>query len=172
VAHGEWCGRLLAANARGDDIVLWRDASRREAALVWLGLRQQNPRPAGKPNYALADFVAPEGGPPDFVGAFAVTAGLGIERKLAEFEAKKDDYSGLMLKSLADRLAEAFAEWLHRRVRTDLWGYARDEALDVPALTREEYRASVPRRAIRRAPTTRSRRRSSTCSTRGRSAWT
>jgi 5-methyltetrahydrofolate--homocysteine methyltransferase len=132
------------ANARGEDIVLWRDAARKEPALVWQGLRQQNPRPAGKPNYALADFVAPEGGPPDFVGAFAVTAGLGIERKLAEFEAKKDDYSGLMLKALADRLAEAFAEWLHRRVRTDLWGYARDEALDVPALTREEYRGIRP----------------------------
>jgi 5-methyltetrahydrofolate--homocysteine methyltransferase len=149
VIEGRWLtasgvAGFWPANARGDDIVLWRDASRREAALVWLGLRQQNPRPAGKPNYALADFVAPEGGPPDFVGAFAVTAGLGIERKLAEFEAKKDDYSGLMLKSLADRLAEAFAEFLHRRVRTDLWGYARDEALDVPALTREEYRGIRP----------------------------
>jgi 5-methyltetrahydrofolate--homocysteine methyltransferase len=132
------------ANARGEDIVLWRDASRREPALVWHGLRQQNPRPEGKPNYALADFVAPEGGPADFLGAFAVTAGLGIERKLAEFEAGKDDYSGLMLKALADRLAEAFAEWLHRRVRTDLWGYARDESLNVPALVREEYRGIRP----------------------------
>ncbi len=132
------------ANARGDDIVLWRDASRKEPALVWHGLRQQNPRPEGKPNYALADFVAPEGGPPDFLGAFAVTAGLGIERKLAEFAAKQDDYSGLMLKSLADRLAEAFAEWLHRRVRTELWGYARDESLDVRALVREEYRGIRP----------------------------
>ena len=88
------------ANARGDDIVLWRDASRKEPALVWHGLRQQNPRPEGKPNYALADFVAPEDGQPDFLGAFAVTAGLGIERSfLAEFAAKQDDYSGLLLKS-------------------------------------------------------------------------
>jgi 5-methyltetrahydrofolate--homocysteine methyltransferase len=132
------------ANARSEDIVLWREASRKEPALVWHGLRQQNPRPEGKPNYALADFVAPEGGPPDFLGAFAVTAGLGIERKLAEFAAKQDDYSGLMLKALADRLAEAFAEWLHRRVRTELWGYARDEALDARALAREEYRGIRP----------------------------
>ncbi len=146
-------GRWLTANgvigfwpasARDEDIVLWRDASRADAALVWHGLRQQNPRPPGKPNYTLADFVAPAGGPNDYVGAFAVTAGLGIERKLAEFEAKKDDYSGLMLKAIADRLAEAFAEWLHRKVRRELWGYARDETLDNAALIREEYRGIRP----------------------------
>ena len=132
------------ANARDEDIVLWRDESRTDAALVWHGLRQQNQRPPGKPNYALADFVAPVGGPNDYVGAFAVTAGVGIERKLAEFEAKKDDYSGLMLKAIADRLAEAFAEWLHRKVRRELWGYARDEALDNAGLIREEYRGIRP----------------------------
>jgi 5-methyltetrahydrofolate--homocysteine methyltransferase len=132
------------ANARDDDTVLWRNGSRRDIALVWHGLRQQNARPPGKPNYALADFVAPQNGPHDYVGAFAVTAGVGIERKLAKFEAKKDDYSSLMLKAIADRLAEAFAEWLHRKVRRELWGYARDETLDNAALIREEYRGIRP----------------------------
>src|SRR4029077_7721667 len=111
----------------------------------WRNLRQQNERPQGKPNYCLADFVAPKSsGVEDYVGAFAVTAGLGIERKLAEFEAKKDDYSAIMLKALADRLAEAFAEWLHMRVRREYWGYARDEALDNAAMIREEYRGIRP----------------------------
>jgi 5-methyltetrahydrofolate--homocysteine methyltransferase len=132
------------ANARGEDIVLWRDDGRDVPALVWHGLRQQNPRPPGKPNYALADFVAPEGAGSDYVGAFAVTAGLGIERKLDEFARNRDDYSALMLKALADRLAEAFAEWLHRKVRRELWGYARDESLDGAALIREEYRGIRP----------------------------
>src|SRR5262249_60896392 len=77
-------------------------------------------------------------------GAFAVTAGIGIERKLAEFEAKKDDYNAIMLKALADRLAEAFAEWLHMRVRREFWGYARDEGLDNAALIREEYQGIRP----------------------------
>ena len=80
----------------------------------------------------------------DYIGAFAVTAGLGIEKKLAEFEAKNDDYGAIMLKALADRLAEAFAEWLHRKVRRELWGYAADEALDAAALIREEYRGIRP----------------------------
>jgi len=130
------------ANARDEDIVLWRDESRDVPALVWYGLRQQNARPPGKPNYALADFVAPDGR--DYVGGFAVTAGIGIERRLREFAAAKDDYSALMLKSLADRLAEALAEWLHRKVRRELWGYARDETLDNDALIREEYRGIRP----------------------------
>ncbi len=80
----------------------------------------------------------------DYLGAFAVTAGLGIEKQLAEFEAAKDDYSAIMLKALADRLAEAFAEWLHTKVRREHWGYARDEALDATALVREEYRGIRP----------------------------
>jgi 5-methyltetrahydrofolate--homocysteine methyltransferase len=149
VIEGRWLAANGAvgfwpANARNEDIVLWRDQSRSDAALVWHGLRQQNPRPPGKPNYSLADFIAPDGGPHDYVGAFAVTAGLGIERKVAEFEAKKDDYSALMLKAIADRLAEAFAEWLHRKVRRELWGYAREETLDNAALIREEYRGIRP----------------------------
>ena len=102
-------------------------------------------RPSGKPNYCLADFVAPkDSGVGDYLGAFAVTAGLGIEKKLAEFEAAKDDYNAIMLKSLADRLAEAFAEWLHMMVRREYWGYASDERLDGAALIREEYRGIRP----------------------------
>jgi 5-methyltetrahydrofolate--homocysteine methyltransferase len=136
---------LLPANSVGDDIELYADASRTTVALTWRNLRQQNQRPAGKPNYCLADFVAPKAsGVADYAGAFAVTAGLGIERKLAEFEAKRDDYSAIMLKALADRLAEAFAEWLHARVRREYWGYARDEELDTAALIREEYRGIRP----------------------------
>ncbi len=114
-------------------------------AFTWHGLRQQNQRPPGKPNYALADFIAPRGsGVADYLGAFAVTAGLGIERKLEEYIANKDDYNAIMLKALADRLAEAFAEWLHRKVRRELWGYAPDETLDAGALVREEYRGIRP----------------------------
>jgi 5-methyltetrahydrofolate--homocysteine methyltransferase len=133
------------ANAEGDDIALWSSAKRRDHALVWRNLRQQNARPQGKPNYCLADFVAPvDSGTADYVGAFAVTAGIGVERKVAEFESKRDDYSALMVKALADRLAEAFAEWLHLRVRRELWGYASDESLDHAALIREEYRGIRP----------------------------
>jgi len=132
------------ASSRGEDIVLWRDEARSAPALVWHGLRQQAAKAEDAPNLALADFVAPQEGPPDYLGAFAVTAGLGIERRLAQFEQAKDDYAGLMLKALADRLAEAFAEWLHRKVRRELWGYARDEDLDVDALVRERYRGIRP----------------------------
>jgi len=133
------------ATAAGDDVVLWGDAKRDTRALVWRNLRQQNARPEGKPNYCLADFVAPsESGIVDYVGAFAVTAGIGIERKVSEFESKRDDYSALMVKALADRLAEALAEWLHMRVRRELWGYAADENLASPALIREEYRGIRP----------------------------
>src|SRR4029077_19962045 len=111
----------------------------------WRNLRQQNERPQGKPNYCLADFVAPKSsGVKDYAGAFAVTAGLGIEKKLSEFEAKKDDYSAIMLKALADRLAEAFAEWLHMKVRRELWGYAKNENLDSAELIREQYRGIRP----------------------------
>jgi 5-methyltetrahydrofolate--homocysteine methyltransferase len=142
-AHG--VAGFWPANAVGDDIVLWASTARDTPALVWHNLRQQNARPEGKPNYCLADFVGPkDAAVQDYVGAFAVTAGLGIERKLAEFVARKDDYSALMLKSLADRLAEAFAEWLHRLVRRELWGYAPDEDLDKAALIREEYRGIRP----------------------------
>jgi 5-methyltetrahydrofolate--homocysteine methyltransferase len=109
--------------------------------MTWHGLRQQQERPDGKPQQSLADFVAPAG---DYAGAFAVTAGLGIEKKLAEFEAQHDDYRAIMLKTLADRLAEAAAEWLHREVRTNYWGYAAGESLDSSALIEEKYQGIRP----------------------------
>jgi 5-methyltetrahydrofolate--homocysteine methyltransferase len=140
-AHGVVA--IHPAQGVGDDIVLFDDEARTKPVLTWHNLRQQNEKPPGNPNYCLADFVAPAGsGIADYVGAFAVTAGVGIEKKLAEFEAAKDDYSSIMLKALADRLAEAFAEWLHRKVRRELWGYETTDdggAFDVHALIREEY---------------------------------
>ncbi len=136
---------LFRAASLGDDIAFYSDETRTKPAMVWHGLRQQHERPADKPHYCLADFVAPDdSGVADFAGAFAVTAGLGIEAKLAEFEAAHDDYHAIMLKSLADRLAEACAEWLHAKVRKEFWAYAADEALDNDALIREEYRGIRP----------------------------
>ncbi len=136
---------IMPANSVGDDIEMYADESRERVVLTWHNLRQQNERPPSKPNYCLADFVAPKAtGVRDYVGAFAVTTGLGIETHVARFEAAKDDYSAIMLKALADRLAEAFAEWLHRKVRRELWGYAPDEALDTASLVREEYRGIRP----------------------------
>ncbi|MCC7039812.1 MAG: methionine synthase [Burkholderiales bacterium] len=135
---------IWPARAVGDDIEIFADGGA-TPSFVWRNLRQQNERPPGKPNYCLADFVAPAAsGRSDWVGGFAVTAGLGIEDKLAEFAAAKDDYNAIMLKALADRLAETLAEWLHRKVRRELWGYAPDEALDAAALIREEYRGIRP----------------------------
>jgi len=136
---------LFPANAVGDDVELYTDDSRTSVRLTWHNLRQQQARPEGKPNYCLSDFVAPkDSGVADYVGAFAVTAGLGIERKLAEFEAKHDDYSAILLKALADRLAEAFAEHLHQRVRREFWGYAAGEALTNAELIAEKYRGIRP----------------------------
>ncbi len=128
--------------ARGDneDIVIYRDEERTTELTRWVGLRQQHKQPKGRFNLALADFV----GKRDYVGAFAVTAGLGIDARVAEFEAAHDDYSAIMLKALADRLAEAAAEWLHLRVRTHYWGYAGDESLDNEALIAEQYKGIRP----------------------------
>jgi len=150
VVDGRWLTAngviaLMPAASVGDDIEIYGDASRKDVALTWRNLRQQNQRPSGKPNYCLSDFIAPaDSSVGDYIGAFAVTAGLGIEKKLAEFEAKKDDYNAIMLKAIADRLAEAFAEWLHRKVRREYWRYARDETLDSAAMIREEYRGIRP----------------------------
>jgi 5-methyltetrahydrofolate--homocysteine methyltransferase len=136
---------LFPAQAAGDDIVFYADAAHGEVLMRWHGLRQQQERPAGKPHQCLSDFVAPEGSNcDDYAGAFAVTAGIGIERKLTEFATQHDDYRAIMLKSLADRLAEAAAEWLHREVRTDYWGYAAGESLDSAALIAEQYRGIRP----------------------------
>jgi 5-methyltetrahydrofolate--homocysteine methyltransferase len=134
-----------AAAADGDDIVVYADETRTRPLFTWRNLRQQNERPAGKPNYCLADFVAPmTSALRDYVGGFAVTTGGDVDARVAAYKAANDDYSALMLKSLADRLAEAFAEWLHREVRMTLWGYAPDETLDNAALIREEYRGIRP----------------------------
>jgi 5-methyltetrahydrofolate--homocysteine methyltransferase len=124
----------------GDDIVVWKNGERKEALATFRTLRQQTAKPAGRPNVALADFVAPsETGIPDYIGAFAVTAGHGVDEIVAEFEAANDDYSAILAKALADRLAEAFAEHLHQRVRRELWGYAPDEALTNADLIAERY---------------------------------
>ena len=129
---------LYPANSVGDDIVLWRDETRSEPVLTWHGLRQQTEKPTDSPNRCLSDFVAPVG-QADYVGVFAVTAGLGVDAKAKAFEDDHDDYSAIMLKALADRLAEALAECLHERVRKDLWGYAPHESLDNAALIAEAY---------------------------------
>ena len=136
---------LFRANSVGDDIELYADDERTEQLAVIHTLRQQMPKPPGRPNLALADFVAPrESGVPDYVGAFAVTAGEGLDALVAGFEASHDDYGAIMAKALADRLAEAFAERLHEQVRRDHWGYARHEALDNAAIIREQYQGIRP----------------------------
>jgi 5-methyltetrahydrofolate--homocysteine methyltransferase len=128
-----------------DDIVVWRDDSRRDPVATFRTLRQQMAKPDGRPNIALADFVAPtERGVADFIGAFAVTTGHGLEDIVAEFEAANDDYSAILAKALADRLAEAFAERLHERVRRELWGYAPNEALSSTDLIAERYEGIRP----------------------------
>jgi len=140
---------LLPANTVDDDTIeIYSDETRREVLLRWSPLRLQTERPVvdgvRRPNRSLADFIAPKGLKADYIGLFAVTAGLGIEKKEAQFAAGHDDYSAIMLKALADRLAEAFAERLHQRVRTELWGYAADEALGTEALIAEQYRGIRP----------------------------
>jgi len=136
---------FFPANAVGDDIELYDDDSRQRVVGVIRTLRQQMAKRDGRPNLALADFVAPKDtGLRDYVGAFAVTAGHGLEALVAKAEASHDDYSAILAKALADRLAEAFAERLHERVRTELWGYARDEALDNTALIKERYQGIRP----------------------------
>jgi 5-methyltetrahydrofolate--homocysteine methyltransferase len=137
-------GIFPAAQVNHDDIEVFRDATRREAIATWHNLRQQNEKPAGRPNLCLADFVAPkDSGVPDWIGAFAVCAG-GIDERVARFEAAHDDYNAIMLKVLADRLAEGFAEHLHARVRREFWGYAADERLSNEELIAEKYRGIRP----------------------------
>ncbi|MDP2810266.1 MAG: methionine synthase [Rhodocyclaceae bacterium] len=136
---------LFAANRVGDDIEFRgppdNDGDGGALLMTWRGLRQQVTRADGKPNQCLADFVAPRD---DYAGAFAVTAGIGIEKKLAEFESQHDDYRAIMLKALADRLAEAAAEWLHEQVRRDYWGYAAGEKLSNDELIAEKYQGIRP----------------------------
>jgi 5-methyltetrahydrofolate--homocysteine methyltransferase len=132
------------ANADGDDIVLYTDESRGTELARLHTLRQQMLKTGAQSNVALADFVAPVGSKPDWVGGFAVTAGHGELELAREFRAAGDDYSAILSTALADRLAEAFAEALHRRVRTELWGYAPDEAFDLDLMISEQYRGIRP----------------------------
>ena len=156
---------LYPANSVGDDIEIYTDETRSQVAMTWYGLRQQTEKTAVdgvmRPSRCLADFVAPkvltpeliaartrnnlaEGQIADYIGVFAVTAGLGAEKKEKYFQDDNDDYSSIMLKALADRLAEAFAECMHQRVRRDLWGYAAGEALEVNDLIGEKYQGIRP----------------------------
>ncbi|RZK98997.1 MAG: methionine synthase, partial [Rubrivivax sp.] len=146
-AHGVIA--LYPANTVDDDTIeIYRDESRTEVLMTWSPLRMQSERPVvdgvKRANRSLADFVAPKGTKPDYIGLFAVTAGLGIEKKDAEFLAQHDDYSSIMLKALADRLAEAFAERMHERVRKEFWGYAADEQLGKADLIGEKYKGIRP----------------------------
>jgi 5-methyltetrahydrofolate--homocysteine methyltransferase len=155
IVEGRWLTAngviaLLPANRVGDDdIEIYTDETKSEVAFTYYGLRQQNEKPViegvARPNQCLADFIAPkDSGITDYIGMFAVTAGLGIEKHEKRFEDAGDDYSSIMLKALADRLAEAFAEYLHERVRKDLWGYAADEKLSNEQLIGEKYRGIRP----------------------------
>jgi len=158
IIDGRWLSAsgviaLMPANTvNDDDIEIYTDETRKEVAFTWYGMRQQTVKPVidgvARPNQCLSDFIAPkstqETVTADYIGLFAVSAGMGMEKRLAQFEAAHDDYSAIMFKSLADRLAEAFAEYMHERVRTDFWGYAADEHLDADALIKEQYQGIRP----------------------------
>ncbi|WP_372526800.1 methionine synthase [Piscinibacter sp.] len=160
MVEGRWVtangviGLFPANTVDDDDIEIYADESRTQVLMTWRGLRMQSERPVvdgpdgekiRRPNRCLADFIAPKAsGLADHIGLFAVTTGLGVEKKEAQFLADHDDYSAIMLKALADRLAEAFAERLHQRVRTELWGYASDEALSNAELIAEKYKGIRP----------------------------
>jgi 5-methyltetrahydrofolate--homocysteine methyltransferase len=138
-AYGFW-----PANSAGDDLVVFADEERRTELARFPMLRQQTVKDDGKPNRSLADFVAPrETGLADYVGAFVVTAGIGANELCAAFEQIKDDYNSIMVKALADRLAEALAEWMHQRVRRD-WGYGAGERFTPGELLEERFRGIRP----------------------------
>jgi 5-methyltetrahydrofolate--homocysteine methyltransferase len=159
IVEGRWLtangvmGFWPANTVDDDTIEIYTDESRTEVLLRWAPLRMQTERPVipdangvevRRPNRSLADWIAPKGTKPDWIGLFAVTAGIGVEKRERDFEAAHDDYSAIMFKALADRLAEAFAERLHQRVRTELWGYAPDERLSVDDLVAEKYSGIRP----------------------------
>jgi len=136
---------FFPANSVGDDIEIYTDDSRSQIDNTLHHLRQQNLKKGNQPNYCLSDFVAPkDSNKADYIGGFAVTTGHKIDEKIAEFEAQHDDYQSIMLKVLADRLAEAFAEHMHERVRKEFWAYEEDEELDNDSLIREKYRGIRP----------------------------
>ena len=146
-------GRWLTANAVvglypaqrvGDDIVLYADETRQQEVMTWYGLRQQTVKPNGNPNRCLSDFVADQTQAADYVGLFAVTTGIGSEKQEKRFIDAHDDYSAILFKALADRLAEAFAECMHQRVRKDLWGYAAEESFTNTELVAEKYQGIRP----------------------------
>ncbi len=136
---------LFPANSLGDDIILYTDPDRSEVCATFHTLRQQSDKGPNRPCYALADFLAPqENGYPDYVGCFAVTAGIGAEELAAAYEAEHDDYNSIMVKALADRLAEALAEFLHEQIRKQYWGYAKGEDFSNEDLIKEKYRGIRP----------------------------
>ena len=138
-------GLFPANRVESEDIAIFTDAARTDQLTIIHSLRQQQPKPAGQPNFALADFVAPtDSSIDDYMGAFAVTTGFGLDDMVEAFEAEHDDYNSIMAKALADRLAEAFAERLHELVRTEHWGYVRDEGLGSDQLIAEAYRGIRP----------------------------
>ncbi|HEX8980570.1 MAG TPA: methionine synthase [Parasulfuritortus sp.] len=134
---------LFPANREGDDIALYADEQRSQPLMTWHNLRQQMAKPEGQPNWCLADFVAPAP-VKDYLGAFVVTAGVNEDVRVKAFEAANDDYSAILFKALCDRLAEAFAERMHQRVRTEFWGYAGEEVLSNEELVAEQYRGIRP----------------------------
>lgn len=136
---------IYPANAVGDDIEIYEDEAGKKLRTKLFSLRQQTQKPSGQFNEALADFIAPkENGRTDYIGAFAVTTGIGIDEHVARFEKDHDDYSAIMIKALADRLAEAFAELMHKRVRREFWGYDKNESLTNEELIKEEYNGIRP----------------------------
>jgi 5-methyltetrahydrofolate--homocysteine methyltransferase len=138
-------GLFPANSVDSDDIEIYTDETRGKVAMTWHNLRQQTKKPADIPNYCLADYIAPKAsGVADYIGGFAVTTGIGIDEHVARFEAQNDDYNAILLKALADRLAEAYAELLHARVRREFWGYAADETLGNDDLIAEKYRGIRP----------------------------
>ncbi|MCB1170698.1 MAG: methionine synthase, partial [Leptospiraceae bacterium] len=136
---------IFPANSTGEDIKLYKDENRKEELAVFHCLRQQAKKRSGQPNRSLADYVAPEGsGTPDWLGAFAVTSGIGLNALVKEFDDKHDDYNSILSKAVADRLAEAFAEYLHEKVRKEVWGYGESEGLSNDELIKEKYQGIRP----------------------------
>src|SRR5690554_308502 len=136
---------LYPANAVGDDVIIFDNEDRKSEITRFHFLRQQAEKRRGQPNSSLVDYIAPkESNIDDYIGFFAVTSGIGIEALLAKYEANHDDYNSIMVKALGDRLAEAFAEYMHYKVRTDFWGFAKEENLDNEELIAEKYMGIRP----------------------------
>ena len=151
IIEGKWLqakaviGLFPANSVNDDDIQLYKSEDRKQIVATLRNLRQQRKKAPGQPNFCLTDFIAPkENGIEDYIGAFAVTTGLGIESHVKRFEENHDDYNAIMLKALADRFAEALAERMHECIRKEIWAYATDESLDNNALIREKYRGIRP----------------------------